>query len=270
MNEILKAILFGVVEGLTEFLPISSTGHLILLDKAIKLSGSPHFVATFEVVIQLGAILSVVMLYFSELWPFGKKQKASQVWKTWGLVLIATIPAFVLGFLLDDWIEAHLFTPWVVSLALVGYGILLLIIEWWGEKHFEHRIPLELLSPWQALGIGVFQCLALVPGTSRSLATILGGLFLGLSRESAARFSFFLAIPVMIGASGLKLFKHASGFSLHEIGVLGTGFVVSFGMAWLAIKGLMRYIQRHNFKIFGYYRIILGGIVLILLWKGGM
>lgn len=268
--EILKAILFGIVEGITEFLPISSTGHLILFDRVVKLAGSENFVTTFEVVIQLGAILSVVVLYFEELWPFGKQEKASQIWRTWLMVLVATIPAFVLGFLLDDWIESVLFTPLVVSVALILYGAILLVIEWWGERHFDHRTPLELLSFQQALGIGLFQCLALVPGTSRSLATILGGLVLGLSRESAARFSFFLAIPVMVGASGLKLVKHASAFSLQEFAVLGTGFVVSFVVAWLAIKGLMRYIQRHDFRVFGYYRILLGLLVLSLLWKGVM
>ncbi|MFN3659810.1 MAG: undecaprenyl-diphosphate phosphatase [Brevinematales bacterium] len=268
--EIGKAIIFGMVEGITEFLPVSSTGHLILLDRVVKLTGSENFVITFEVVIQLGAILSVVALYFEELWPFGKTEKIRYIWRTWLMVFVATIPAFVFGFLLDDWIESVLFTPVVVSVALIIYGLILLVIEGWADRHFDRRTPLELLSFKQAVGIGLFQCLALVPGTSRSLATILGGIVLGLSRESAARFSFFLAIPVMVGASGMKLMKHASAFSLREFGVLGIGFVASFVVAWLAVKGLMRYIQRHDFRVFGYYRIFLGLVVLSLLWKGVM
>ncbi len=265
MIEILKAILLGIVEGVTEFLPISSTGHLILVNQVVKLAGSREFVSSFEVVIQLGAILAVVVLYFWELWPFGREAIQKHVWRTWGLVLIGAVPAFVLGFLLDDWIDVHLFSPLVVSIALVGYGVVLLIVETWGKNCFFRGKSLENLSWQEALGVGVFQCLALVPGTSRSLATILGGLLLGLSRESAARFSFFLAIPVMVGASGLKLVKHARGFVPQEMVVLGVGFVVSFVVAWLAIRFLMAYIQKHDFKIFGYYRIVLGLVVLVLL-----
>lgn len=263
--EIGKAILLGLVEGFTEFLPISSTGHLILANEIVKLAGSAEFVSSFEVIIQLGAILAIVWLYFSELWPLGQKEHRQKVWQTWGFVVVASIPAFVLGFLLDDWIDAHLFHPWVVSITLLFYGIVLLVVETWGKSRFETGKSLEELSWQRALGIGVFQCLALVPGTSRSLATILGGLFLGLSRENAAKFSFFLAIPIMMGASGLRLIKHASSFSSQEIGILMVGFVSSFIVAWLAVKGLMHYIQRHDFKIFGYYRIVLGIIVMLVL-----
>ncbi|URA11151.1 undecaprenyl-diphosphate phosphatase [Thermospira aquatica] len=265
MIEIAKAILLGVVEGVTEFLPISSTGHLILVDQVVKLAGSREFVSSFEVVIQLGAILAVVVLYFGELWPFGREGIRKNVLSLWGLVLLGTLPAFALGFLLDDWIDAHFFTPLVVSITLVGYGVILLVVERWGKERFSHGKTLENLNWREALGVGVFQCLALVPGTSRSLATILGGLLLGLSRESAARFSFFLAIPVMVGASGLKLVKHAGGFGTQEMVVLGVGFLVSFVVAWLAIRFLMAYIQKHDFKLFGYYRILLGMIVLIVL-----
>jgi len=268
MIEIIKAVVLGIVEGITEFLPISSTGHVILVDRFLHLAGSRGFVTSFEVVIQLGAILAVVIIYFRDLWPFQQREKASQVWRTWLLVVVGVIPAFVVGFLFDDWIEQHLFHPLVVSIALIGYGIVLILVERWGEKHFDHRTPLELLSVRQAFLIGLFQCLALIPGTSRSLATILGGLALGLSRESAARFSFFMAIPVMVGASGLKLVKNAGGFSANEVVVLGVGFVVSFVVAWVAVRTLIRYIQRHDFQVFGYYRIVLGAVVLILLQKG--
>jgi len=268
MGEIFKAALLGIVEGITEFLPISSTGHLILVNEVIRLSGDKAFVNTLEVVIQLGAIFAVVWLYWSDLFPFGvSREKQASIWRTWLLVIVGTLPAFVLGFLFDDWIDAHLFNSWVVGTALLGYGVVLLLAEWWGKERFAKGESLDALSLQKAVGIGIFQCLALVPGTSRSLATILGGLLLGLSRESAARFSFFLAIPIMFGASALKLVKYTQ-WTASEVVVLGVGFVVSFVVAWMAITFLMRYIQKHTFVLFGYYRIVVGIAVLLILGMG--
>lgn len=267
--DILKAILFGIVEGITEWLPISSTGHMILLNDFIHLGVSDEFYELFEVVIQLGAILAVVVMYFKVIFPygFGKTKKDSMnTLNLWGKILVACIPAAIIGILFDDWLDEHLYNSIVVSLALIIYGIVFIVIE---SKNFGKRNTKTLndITYKQALGIGGFQLLSLIPGTSRSGSTIIGGLILGLERSIAAEFTFFLAIPVMAGASLLKLLKYilkvGFTFTSSELIILGIGCLVAFIVSILIIKFLMNYIRKHDFKAFGYYRIILGIIVLI-------
>lgn len=269
MIEILKAILFGIVEGITEWLPISSTGHMILLDEFIHLGVSEEFYKLFEVVIQLGAILAVVIMYFKTIfpWGFGKTKKDTKdTLNLWGKILVACIPAAIIGILLDDWLDEHLYNSVVVALALIIYGIAFIIME---SKNIGSRSTKKLndISYKQALGVGAFQLLSLIPGTSRSGSTILGGLALGLERSVAAEFTFFLAIPVMVGASLLKLLKYILNvgfvFKASELLLLGVGCLVAFIVSILIIKFLMDYIRKHDFKVFGWYRIALGIIVLI-------
>lgn len=269
MIEILKAILFGIVEGITEWLPISSTGHMILLDEFIHLGVSEEFYKLFEVVIQLGAILAVVIMYFKTIfpWGFGKTKKDTKdTLNLWGKILVACIPAAIIGILLDDWLDEHLYNSVVVALALIIYGIAFIIME---SKNIGSRNTKKLndISYKQALGVGAFQLLSLIPGTSRSGSTILGGLALGLERSVAAEFTFFLAIPVMVGASLLKLLKYILNvgfvFKASELLLLGVGCLVAFIVSILIIKFLMNYIRKHDFKVFGWYRIALGIIVLI-------
>lgn len=269
MIEILKAILFGIVEGITEWLPISSTGHMILLDEFIHLGVSEEFYKLFEVVIQLGAILAVVIMYFKTIfpWGFGKTKKDTKdTLNLWGKILVACIPAAIIGILLDDWLDEHLYNSVVVALALIIYGIAFIIME---SKNIGSRSTKKLndISYKQALGVGAFQLLSLIPGTSRSGSTILGGLALGLERSVAAEFTFFLAILVMVGASLLKLLKYILNvgfvFKASELLLLGVGCLVAFIVSILIIKFLMNYIRKHDFKVFGWYRIALGIIVLI-------
>lgn len=269
MIEILKAILFGIVEGITEWLPISSTGHMILLDEFIHLGVSEEFYKLFEVVIQLGAILAVVIMYFKTIfpWGFGKTKKDTKdTLNLWGKILVACIPAAIIGILLDDWLDEHLYNSVVVALTLIIYGIAFIIME---SKNIGSRSTKKLndISYKQALGVGAFQLLSLIPGTSRSGSTILGGLALGLERSVAAEFTFFLAIPVMVGASLLKLLKYILNvgfvFKASELLLLGVGCLVAFIVSILIIKFLMNYIRKHDFKVFGWYRIALGIIVLI-------
>ncbi len=269
MIEILKAILFGIVEGITEWLPISSTGHMILLDEFIHLGVSEEFYKLFEVVIQLGAILAVVIMYFKTIfpWGFGKTKKDTKdTLNLWGKILVACIPAAIIGILLDDWLDEHLYNSVVVALALIIYGIAFIIME---SKNIGSRSTKKLndISYKQALGVGAFQLLSLIPGTSRSGSTILGGLALGLERSVAAEFTFFLAIPVMVGASLLKLLKYILNvgfvFKASELLLLGVGCLVAFIVSILIIKFLINYIRKHDFKVFGWYRIALGIIVLI-------
>lgn len=268
MLEILKVVLLGIVEGITEWLPISSTGHLILVDEFVKLGASDAFKEMFNVVIQLGAILAVVVLYFHKLNPFSSKKTKKQKVQTiqlWMKVVVACIPAGVLGILFDDWMEAHLHNYVVVSIMLILYGIFFIAIENWNKKNQPSVTKLSRLSYKTALLIGVFQVLSLIPGTSRSGATIIGALLLGVSRYVAAEFTFFLAIPVMFGASGIKLLKffmEGSGISGMEVAMLGVGCVVAFVVSVIAIKFLMGYIKKNDFKVFGYYRIVLGILVL--------
>lgn len=268
MIEILKAILFGIVEGITEWLPISSTGHMILLDEFINLKVTDEFYDLFQVVIQLGAILAVVIMYFKTICPFGfgkNKEEQKSTWNLWGKILVACLPAAIIGILFDDWLDEHLYNSVVVSLTLIIYGIIFIIIE---SKKFGKRETKELdkITYKQALGIGAFQLLSLIPGTSRSGSTIIGGLILGLERSVAASFTFFLAIPVMVGASLLKLLKYILKvglvFQAGELLLLGVGCLVAFIVSILIIKFLMNYIRKHDFKVFGYYRIVLGIIVL--------
>lgn len=266
--EILKAILFGIVEGITEWLPISSTGHMILLDEFINLKVTDEFYDLFQVVIQLGAILAVVIMYFKTICPFGfgkNKEEQKSTWNLWGKILVACLPAAIIGILFDDWLDEHLYNSVVVSLTLIIYGIIFIVIE---SKKFGKRETKDLdkITYKQALGIGAFQLLSLIPGTSRSGSTIIGGLILGLERSVAASFTFFLAIPVMVGASLLKLLKYILKvgfiFQTGELLLLGVGCLVAFIVSILIIKFLMNYIRKHDFKVFGYYRIVLGIIVL--------
>lgn len=269
MLEILKAILFGIVEGITEWLPISSTGHMILLDEFINLNVSEEFYKLFEVVIQLGAILAVVIMYFKTIFPWGfnkTKQETKDTLNLWGKILVACIPAAIIGILFDDWLEAHLYNGVVVSLTLIIYGIVFIVME---SKNIGSQKTKKLndITYKQALGVGAFQLLSLIPGTSRSGSTIIGGLAIGLERSVAAEFTFFLAIPVMAGASLLKLVKYilkvGLAFKASELIILGIGCLVAFIVSILVIKFLMNYIRKHDFKVFGYYRIVLGIIVLL-------
>ena len=268
MLEMLKVILLGIVEGITEWLPISSTGHLILVDEFVKLGASEAFKEMFNVVIQLGAIMAVVVLYFNKLNPFSKKKSKKERVETvqlWMKVVVACIPAAVLGILFDDWMEAHLHNYVVVSLMLVLYGVMFVLVENWNKGNTPKVTKFSELSYQTALMIGAFQVLSLIPGTSRSGATILGALLIGVSRYVAAEFTFFLAIPVMFGASGLKILKfvmEGGGFTGMEAAMLILGCVVAFFVSVLAIKFLMGYIKKNDFKVFGYYRIILGVLVL--------
>ena len=268
MLEILKAILFGIVEGITEWLPISSTGHLILLDELVKLKVSEAFYEMFQVVIQLGAIGAVIVLFFHKLNPFSPKKdekKKMQTWQLWFKVVAAVLPSAVIGLLLDDWMDAHLYNYIVVAITLIVYGVAFLFVENLRKKDREIR-SVHAIDLKTAILIGAFQCLSLIPGTSRSGSTILGGILLGVSRSAASEFSFFLAIPTMLGASALKLLKFllegATATGL-EIGVLITGCLVSFLVSLLVIKGLMAYVKRHDFKVFGVYRIVLGILVIV-------
>ena len=269
MIEILKAILFGIVEGVTEWLPISSTGHLILLNEFITLQVSEEFQSMFDVVIQLGAILAVIVLFFHKLNPFAlrkSKEEKKQTWDLWFKVVAAIIPSGVVGVLLDDWMEAHLHNGIVVSIALIVYGIAFILVERKNTgKHLRMVDDVHKIDYKTALLIGVFQCLSLVPGTSRSGSTILGAIMLGVGRSAGAEFSFFMAIPTMLGASaikGLKFLLSGVAITTQEIGILIVGCAVSFLVSLFVIKGLMDYIRRHSFSAFGVYRIILGAVVL--------
>ena len=267
--EILKAVLFGIVEGITEWLPVSSTGHIILLDEFIYLAGSEEFKSMFDVVIQLGAIIAVIVLFFSKLNPFDARKNEKQKTMTWGLwfkVCVAILPSGIVGVLFDDWMDAHLHNGIVVALMLIAYGIAFIFVE----RRNEGLTP-KINSVWSidlrtAILIGCFQCLSLIPGTSRSGSTILGAILLGVGRGAGAEFSFFMAIPTMVGASAIKLLKFLMsgvGATGTEITVLIVGCVVSFIVSLLVIKALMEYVRKHSFASFGYYRIGLGAVVLI-------
>lgn len=268
MLEMLKVILLGIVEGITEWLPISSTGHLILVDEFVKLGASEAFKEMFNVVVQLGAIMAVVVLYFNKLNPFSKKKSRKQKKQTidlWVKVVVACIPAGVLGILFDDWMEEHLHNYVVVALMLIIYGVLFIVVENWNKKNTPRVTKLSEVSYQTALAIGAFQVLSLIPGTSRSGATIVGALLIGVSRYVAAEFTFFLAIPVMFGASGIKILKFLAdggGFTGMEAAMLIVGCLVAFFVSVFAIKFLMGYIKKNDFKVFGYYRIVLGILVL--------
>lgn len=270
MLEFLKAIVLGIIEGITEFLPISSTGHLYLANYFIQLDQPKAFVDMFMVVIQLGAILSVIVLYFRKLNPFSPSKTAIErknTWTLWFKVIVAVIPSVIVGLPLDDWLDAHMTTWQVISATLIIYGILFIVLENYYEKKKPTTTTLGELSYQMALIIGCFQVLSLIPGTSRSGATILGAMLIGASRYVSTEFSFFLGIPTMFGASILKIFKYfheGNAFVGNQLAVLLVGMVVSFIVAYLSIKFLLNYVKTHNFKPFGWYRIALGIIVIIV------
>ena len=267
--ELLKAILFGIVEGITEWLPVSSTGHMILLDEFVKLKVSPDFYEMFQVVIQLGAILAVILLFFGKLNPFSPKKDALQkknTWQLWFKVIVAVLPSAVLGVLLDDWMDEHLYNYVVVAITLVIYGVAFILMERKNTQRKMRVTDVYDIDYRTALFIGAFQCLSLIPGTSRSGSTILGAIILGVARPAGAEFSFFLAIPTMLGASALKLLKFLmSGVSATglELTVLLVGCLVSLVVSLLVIKGLMEYVRKRSFAAFGIYRIALGAAVLL-------
>ena len=269
--ELLKAVLFGIVEGVTEWLPISSTGHLILLNEFITLNVSDEFRSMFDVVIQLGAILAVIVLFFHKLNQFSPRKtegEKKQTWQLWFKVIAAIIPSGIVGVLFDDWMEAHFHNATVVSIALIVYGVAFILVERRnarrvGGKTVEDVYAIDYKT---ALLIGCFQCLSLIPGTSRSGSTILGAILIGVGRSAGAEFSFFMAIPTMLGASaikGLKFLLSGVAATGTEIGVLIVGCVVSFVVSLLVIRGLMEYVRKHSFSAFGVYRIILGVVVLV-------
>jgi undecaprenyl-diphosphatase len=289
MLEYVKVILLGIVEGITEWLPISSTGHMILVEEFVKLQVREEFLEVFRVVIQLGAILAVVVLYWNKLWPFHRKEQRERSWFAnpcekgagkalqqfadhyvdmskivlWLKIIVAIIPAMIFGLLLDDWMDEHFYNYVVVAVALIVYGVIFIVLENRNKDKRPTYTKLKHISFKTALGIGLFQVLSLIPGTSRSGSTIIGGMLLGTSRELAAEFTFFLGIPVMAGASLLKLVKFGFAFEGNEIVLLLLGMVVSFGVSILAIRFLMGYIKKHDFKVFGWYRIVLGALVLV-------
>lgn len=280
--ELLKVVFLGIVEGITEWLPISSTGHLILVEEFVKLDVSKSFWEMFMVVIQLGAILAVVVLYWKDIWPFrNKKPKHENVTKVekaagllcrfvnidkmvmWLKIMVSCLPAILIGLPFDDFIEKKFNNWFVVAVMLIVYGVLFLVVEDYNEKRTVKIHSIADITWKTALLIGIFQVLALIPGTSRSGATIIGGILLGASRTVAAEYTFFLAIPVMFGASLLKIVKFGFNFTSWELIILGVGTVVSFVVSILAIKFLMGYIKKHDFKAFGWYRIVLGIIVML-------
>ena len=266
----LKAVLFGVVEGITEWLPISSTGHMILLDEFIQLQMSDAFKTMFNVVIQLGAILAVVVLYFPKLWPFKRGGRNLTSWlrmdtvSLWIKVVVAILPSAIVGIPFDDWMDAHLHTAPVVAAMLVIYGVAFILIERRQNPHKRARVQsVELIDMRMALAIGLFQVLSLVPGTSRSGATILGGMLMGCSRAAASEFSFFLAIPTMAGASLIKVLKFGLSFTGAELLILLVGCVTAFVVSVVAIRTFIGYVKKHSFTAFGWYRIALGALVAV-------
>ena len=268
--DIIKVFILSLVEGLTEFIPVSSTGHMIIAEHFLSLSENKSFVSAFQIIIQLGAILSVVVYFWDRIWPFSRrisKSKRQNIINMWLKIVVAVFPAVILGLVLDDIIEEYFFNPVTVSVMLIFYGIILILIES-GKRKKDKIKNISGLPFVTALGVGAFQCLAMIPGTSRSAATIIGGVLLGLNRVLATEFSFFLAIPTMIGASLLKIVKMGNILSMYEWFLISLGFIFSFVIAYLVINVFMDYIKRHDFKIFGYYRIILGIAILILFFMG--
>ena len=275
--DIVKSITFGIIEGITEWLPISSTGHLILAEQFIKFENvSPEFWSMFQVVIQLGAILAVILIYFKKIWPFTKNKERAikpkgilsffdkNIMNLWGKILVACIPAAIIGILFDETFEKLFYNPTCIAIALIVFGVAFIIVENWNKNKKGGKDKNSEITYKDALIIGIFQLLAAIfPGTSRSGATIIGGLLIGLSRANAAEFTFYLAIPTMLGASLLKVLKFGLAFTTAEIVILAVGMLVSFIISMFVIKFLMNYIKKHDFKVFGYYRIILGIIVLL-------
>ena len=266
--ELLKVIFLGIVEGITEWLPISSTGHMLLVDEFLQMNITPEFKDMFLVVIQLGAILAVVILFWEKMWPFQKKTPTQPAvrWDTiqmWLKVVVACIPGAVVTLLFDDYIEAHLHTPAVIAAALIIYGIGFILIENWNKTRTPKVNTLEEITYCTAFLIGLFQVLSIIPGTSRSGSTIIGALLIGVSRVAAAEFTFFLAVPVMFGLSFVKLLQFGFTFTSAEIWTLVVGCLVAFLVSVVVIKFLMGYVKKHDFKVFGWYRIVLGAVVLL-------
>lgn len=269
--EILKVIFLGIVEGITEWLPVSSTGHILLVDALFTLNAEKSFKEMFFVVIQLGAILAVVVLFWNKLFPVKRNEETKKLgWdkgilNLWGKVLVACVPAGIIGILFDDLLEQYLHTPLIISIMLIAYGIAFILVERYNK---DKTLPLQStdeITYKHALIIGVFQVLSLIPGTSRSGATILGALLIGIARPAGAEFTFYLAIPVMAGASAIKLLKffmESGGFAVAELGYLAIGCVVAFAVSMLAIKFLMNFVKKHDFQVFGWYRIALGVLVI--------
>ena len=267
--ELLKAFLLGIIQGITEWLPISSTGHMILFDYWFPLTFTRNFVNLFLVLIQLGSILAVVLLFFNIINPFRKdisKLQRNQTFILWEKIIIASIPAAIIGFLFDDLIDAYFYNPATIATMLIVYGILFLYVE--RQKSKPRISSLRELTYVDALLMGIFQTFALIPGTSRSGATILGGLWLGASRVVAAEFSFLMAIPVMFGASFLKLIRAGFSWSPLQWSVLAIGFVTAFVVSLIVIRFLMSYVRKHDFRIFAYYRFVLAALIIALLWIG--
>lgn len=286
--DILKVVILGIVEGVTEFLPVSSTGHLIIVDEFVKLEPA-SFANTFMVIIQLGAILAVIVMNFNKLFPFSKKNLTEKqtefynnsnlqtkaymlikegnkdILRLWSKILVAIIPAAILGVLFDDIIDKYLFHPVPVAIALIFYGLVIILIENRKKDEDSKIHSFEDLSYMTAFKIGIFQCLALVPGTSRSASTIIGGLLLGTDRLIATEFSFYLAIPTMIGATLLKVIKNVGAYTSYQWFLILLGSVISYFVAYLAINKFVAYIKKHDFKVFGYYRIVLGILVIVIL-----
>ena len=266
--EILKVIFLGIVEGITEWLPISSTGHMLLVDEFLQLNASDSFKEMFFIIIQLGAILAVVVLYWNRMFPFQFKDKTKPVirkdiFSLWFKVVVACIPGAAVTILFDDYIEAHLHTPVVIAIALIFYGVAFILIENWNKTREPKIRTLADISYQTAFMIGLFQVLSIIPGTSRSGATIIGALLLGVARGAAAEFTFYLAIPVMFGASVLKIIKSGLSFGAMGYVTLLVGMLVAFVVSLFVIRYLMSYIRKHDFKAFGYYRIVLGVVVLV-------
>lgn len=275
--EILKAVILGIVEGITEWLPVSSTGHLILVDEFLKLNESDDFKEMFDVVVQLGAIMAVVIIFWKKLFPFGKENNfhplsnegfgayiKTDIFQMWFKVLVACIPAAVIGLLYDDVFNELFYNPWTVAIALIVFGVAFIVVENWNKNRKAKVNNIDNLTYKAALIIGAFQLIAAVfPGTSRSGATIVGALLIGISRTVAAEFTFYLAVPVMFGASLLKLIKYDGGFTTQQGMILATGMIIAFVVSIFVIKFLMDYIKKHDFKVFGWYRIILGALVLL-------
>lgn len=267
--EFLKVVFLGIVEGITEWLPISSTGHMLLVDEFLQLNASDSFKEMFFVVIQLGAILAVVILFWKKMWPFrlNKEEKKiivrTKTFSTWFKVVVACIPGAIVTLLFDNFVEAHLHTPFVIAAALIIYGVAFIVVENGNKKRKPKIQKLRDIDYKTALLIGLFQVLSIIPGTSRSGATIIGALIIGVSRTAAAEFTFFLAVPVMFGLSFIKLIKFGLAFTGTEMAILLVGSVTAFFVSLFVIKFLMSYIKKHDFKFFGWYRIALGVIVMI-------
>lgn len=269
--DLLKVFILSLVEGLTEFIPVSSTGHMIIVDSFIKLSNNRQFVNAFNVIIQLGAILAVVVYFWDKIYPFSKKNdftKNNSILKMWKKIIIGVLPAVILGLLFDEIIEKYFFNPITVSITLFFYGIVLIVIEKTNKNNNKKVTNVNDISFKIALLIGFFQCLAMIPGTSRSAATIIGGMMLGLNRVAAAEFSFFLAIPTMLGATTLKVIKLGNILTGYEWFLIFLGAILSFIFSLIVIRKLMSYIQKNNFSVFGYYRCILAIIILSLYFTG--